>query len=285
MTSSIDLRPVVVGLDGSACSEIAFQAGLVEARRRGVRLLVLHAWLVTQPGLQVEAPVTLHEDTEERLGKALHERVQGLVGDAEVEVEERLEYGYAGRVLVDASADASLLVVGSRGNGALRSALLGSVSQHVLEGAVTPVLIAHGDAHRDTARVVVGVDGSATAAVALLWADDHARRLGVPLTVVHAVTAQGSGLDPSAPPEPSADDARTALLGWTQAALGEQRAAQVELVVEQRPAAPTLLQRSHDDTLLVVGHDGVGGFLRLGSVARRVATHADGPVVVVRGAR
>jgi nucleotide-binding universal stress UspA family protein len=284
MTNATGPRPVVVGVDGSACCAVAFAAALDEARRRGARLVAVHAWLVTDPGLPIGRPAGLDEHTEERLAKALHEQVQELLGGVtDVEVEEQVSYGYAGGVLVDASVGAALVVIGSRGFGAVRSALLGSVSQHVLESAAAPVMVVHGDAHSAPVGIVVGVDGSDTAARALHWADRHSRALELPLTVLHAVTAEGSGLDPAGSTEPSLADARRGLQQWVEQALGAQRGGEVEQVVEHHAPARALLGRSAADVLLVLGHDGVGGFLRLGSVARRVSTHAFGPVVVVRG--
>jgi nucleotide-binding universal stress UspA family protein len=49
--------------------------------------------------------------------------------------------GDPGTTLVEASQQADLLAVGSRGHGRLRSALLGSVSHHVMRHAVCPVVI------------------------------------------------------------------------------------------------------------------------------------------------
>jgi nucleotide-binding universal stress UspA family protein len=49
--------------------------------------------------------------------------------------------GHPARVLLDAAADAVLLVVGSRGRGGFTGMLLGSVSQHVVARAPCPVVV------------------------------------------------------------------------------------------------------------------------------------------------
>lgn len=279
--------PVVVGVDGSEVSALALRVAAQEARETDAPLRVVHAWLVTDPGLPLEHAPRLDSATEEQLAERLHEHVVDAVGDAAAQ--ERVTYGYPGRVLAEESEDAALVVVGSRGLGAVRSALLGSMSAYVLDHARCPVMVVHAAPTDGVRRVVVAIDGSTPSLEALRWADARARRAGVPLVAVHAGAPVYSPLYPAPSmllenwqgPEVSAER----LVGWLRDTLGAERAAQVEQVVDSTPAARLVLDQLHDDDLVVLGHRGQGGVLglRLGSVARRVAAHAPGIAVVVGG--
>jgi nucleotide-binding universal stress UspA family protein len=137
-------------------------------------------------------------------------------------------------------------------------------------------------------QVVVGVDGSESSRVAVRWAAREAARRQAELAVTHAFDwrVAGSRLRVGGG---YADAVREAAEGIVGAAVAEAKAAAPGLSVSQDltvgRAAPTLVDRSAVDTLIVVGSRGRGGFasLLLGSVSQEVAMHAAGPVVVVRG--
>ena len=68
-------------------------------------------------------------------------RDEGLADDPDLEVVEAVFQGPAGSVLLDAAADADLLVVGSRGHGGFAGLLLGSVSLQCVTHAACPVVV------------------------------------------------------------------------------------------------------------------------------------------------
>jgi nucleotide-binding universal stress UspA family protein len=137
---------VVAGFDGSRGSQAALDVALREARRRRARLLVVSAWHAPSRyyGSQAapSAALALAEKVREELETKLEEAVAARRGeDGGVEIETRLVDGGAVSVLTKEAANADLLVVGSRGLGGFRKALLGSVSHECAQHASCPVLI------------------------------------------------------------------------------------------------------------------------------------------------
>jgi nucleotide-binding universal stress UspA family protein len=132
-------RGVVVGIDGSAGSELALGYAFEQASWRGVHLDVVHAWWTTVPG-GLTQDVVADQVTRERLtfSEAL---VAWSEKFPEVEVRESLPMGPIVLTLTEAAENAELLVVGSRGRGGFRSLLLGSVSQGVLQHAACAVAV------------------------------------------------------------------------------------------------------------------------------------------------
>jgi nucleotide-binding universal stress UspA family protein len=140
---------VVVGVDGSQTAQRAVEFAFTEAALRKTGLTAVHAWTmpwlrstlshryqqatVTRPALQQEAAAVLSESLAEIRQK------YPVVPVVEQAVEERPAVA-----LVEASHDAPLLVVGSRGRGGVTGLLLGSVSHAVLHRAHCPVAVIRG---------------------------------------------------------------------------------------------------------------------------------------------
>lgn len=132
--------PVVVGVDGSPASEHALEIAFEEASLRGVDLEAVHAWsddsVFEFPGTDW---ATLQAMAEETLGERLagwQERYPDVL------VRRLVVADRPAHQLIEQSANAQLLVVGSHGRGGFAGMLLGSVSTAVVHAARMPVIVA-----------------------------------------------------------------------------------------------------------------------------------------------
>ena len=141
-------KTVVVGMDGSPGSAAAIDFAFDMASRHGWRLIAVHAWEVPAYDLlvvpSVSAPTALPDVAADE-ARLTSEALTGFQADyPDVVVEQVLVRGSAKNALLEASADASLVVVGTRGHGQVVGAVLGSVSHGVLHQARVPVAIVSG---------------------------------------------------------------------------------------------------------------------------------------------
>lgn len=141
----VEPQAVVVGIDGSPAAETALAFAFDTASRHGWSVIAVHAWdvpaydLVIVPNGPVPIPLTDVADDEIRLTA---EVLAGFRSDyPDVDVEERLVRGPAVQALLQASANAGVVVVGTHGHGPAVSALLGSVSNGLLHKSAIPVVV------------------------------------------------------------------------------------------------------------------------------------------------
>lgn len=142
------IQTVVVGIDGSAQAGRALDFAFDEASRREWSLQVLHAWDVSVIGFDVDASTYpaggIFDDVREAEARLSAEVLAGHTARyPDVEVDVCLRRGSASQLLVEASRQAGLLVVGSRGRGGFASLLLGSVSHKVIHRSACSVAIVH----------------------------------------------------------------------------------------------------------------------------------------------
>ena len=137
-----DQSKIVVGVDGSACSEQALRWALRQAWLTHAALYAVIAWSL--PSFYGYVAVTDSIDWAGDARLALEQAVKNTMepGTA-VPLYEQVVQGHPAQVLLDTAHDAELLVVGSRGHGGFTGMLLGSVSQHLVCHARCPVVVVH----------------------------------------------------------------------------------------------------------------------------------------------
>ena len=136
---------VVVGFDGSHVSDDALAYAFAAASHRHLPLDIVIAWDTAELATYQLAPTI----AEEVRAAAIHHRHElATTASApwaekypDVESTVHVVTDLPAQALVDRSVDAALVVIGSRGLGSLRGALVGSVSAEVLRHAHSPVAV------------------------------------------------------------------------------------------------------------------------------------------------
>ena len=300
MTKELHPARIVAGVDGSDSSIEALRAAQHLALAMSAGLEAAGCW--EYPNMR-SARITLGAVG----GKAgaqleLDEAVDAALGRPRPEnLTVSLIAGPAESRLVEAGRTAQLLVVGRRGHGGLNGLLVGSVSSACVRHAQCPVLVVHEPAGQpstttfeswnqamarelNTARIVVGVDGSPSSVRALREGERLATALG---SRVDAVACWDYPSIWAAPyPLVGGDfqgEADAALKFSLEAAFGQVLPTNVSGRLLQAQVRNGLMEASHDALMLVVGRSGRGGFggLSLGSVSSACISHAQCPVLVV----
>ncbi|MGY1735009.1 universal stress protein [Geodermatophilus sp. SYSU D00684] len=273
---------VVVGFDGSPAGRAAVVWALAAAERARTGLEVLTVLPVGDAWEDAELLDPARVDLV-RSDVAAH--VRDLLDErhAEVPVTTTVLPGRPVEELVARSADAGLLVVGSRGRGATRSTLLGSVALGCVPSARCPVVVVHPAVPAPgRPRVVVGLDDTDGAREVLWRAAAEAGRMGADLDVVVARRPPepwAAALVPEGPP--AGGDAGTRAAALVREELGARPGVRVS--VETGPPAQVLVRSAEGAALLVVGsrsRSRLGGML-LGSTALHCVVAAPCPVLVL----
>lgn len=280
---------MVVGVDGSAGAAAALAWAAAHTDRFGplqpVASWQYPWWSLTPlaPGAAALPPPSadFHADSLDVVNRMLE-----AVGPSDHR-EPLTAHGPAGQVLVAAAEGATLLVVGTRGHGAVAAGMLGSVSLYCVNHAQVPVAVIPDDALADDRfhRVVVGLDGSPHSLAAARWAVTNTppdtrvellycgregHGLKADRSLGTAASASPEGLVTAAIDVIGAElpEARPRLGGWSET--GDPRyllslaAAEADLLI-----------------LGARGHEGVAHLL-LGSVTTGLVHHPVVPTVVVR---
>ena len=293
---------ILLATDGSLEAERAIGAAVMLSERLGSELHVVYvepmpdpvSWPEARfmsPGLEVDIREQAEGAAREKLeGEA--EKIRKTGGDVSG------VHAVAGRpdaeiVRVAEELGAGLVVLGSRGLGPVRRAVVGSVSLSVVHHSHCSVLVVRGE-DRLPGRILLAVDGSGQARVATEAAAEISASTGSGLHVVFVMPTAEHLYGPHF----YSDEIKRSIreraegevlafldekVGWIEAHGGKVE--DTHMAVGRPDAEIVKLAEELRAGLTVVGSRGLGGVRRalVGSVSGSVVRHAHGSVLVARG--
>lgn len=279
---------VVVGTDGSTTARHAADWAAAVAKSRAVPLLLVSV-VVPQSTIARLVP-----SAEDHLAEAVAESERLLEAESanlrasspDLTVETAVLVGSPAEVLVAATRDAELVVVGARGQSASFGVrTLGGFSDAVATHAEGPVAIVPEGAEDHDGPIVVGVDDAPEARAAIRVAFEIARRTNRRVVAYHAyqIVVSRSRYHNPTPEE------RQAELAVEVDEIVKPIAADFPGVTWERSIVDShpvwgLVEASKTASIVVLGSRGRGGFasMLLGSTSREVLRNAECPVFVIR---
>jgi len=289
---SIFPTKILLAMDGSTEAELAAETATELAKHTGSELHVLHVLALP---IDTQDPSSFEPEVRRQMEERTRATLEDLVGEIESSggkvAGSHLGVGRPDAEIVEEAEEigAGLIVMGSRGYGPIRQALIGSVSDSVVRHAHCPVLLVRGEPLAFPTNILLATDGSEEADLASSTAVDVAERTGSELHVVHVGEVR-----PVYHPE------------WHgyithYEELQQEAQRQLEGHVKRIESTGKTVARAHlrmgdPDTeivglagrlgagLIAVGSRGRGPLRRalMGSVSESVVRHAPCPVMVVR---
>jgi nucleotide-binding universal stress UspA family protein len=277
----------IVGIDGSDASIDALRWAVVHGAGRRVDITALSAFhvppvmalFVAKRGFGVDE-LGLAASAGHDVDVAIESATRG--SDVELRVQSLVIEGQAPHVLVDASADADLVVIGRTGSGELRHHRLGSVSRYSVTHSHAPVaVIPAGSGAHTASSIVVGFDGSDHAGAAVRWALEFADREAA-VRVITAIDI-APWLDDALRPDRYAGQVETEEQRITAALDAIDPDGRAERSIVLQGARQALAEAEQAADLVVVGTRGHGRITAglLGSVSSWLLHDSTVPVVVV----
>ena len=249
-------------------------------------------------------PVLMDPELWLMMGEQAEGEARRRAGDIEREIEEmggRVAEVHARTGRVDAEIlklseeiGAGLVILGSRGMGRLKRAVIGSVSASVVDHAHSSVLVVRGGGADLPGKILFATDGSKDAKVARSAVTELSAATGSDVYVLYVLETRPYRpfLGPEAWEgwEANLERARERANSFVQleaARIKEDGGKVADAHVVFDDPAPEIVRLGEDigADMIVVGSRGLGGIRRmlLGSVSSSVAAHANGPVLIVRG--
>lgn len=133
------MKKIVVGVDGSDSAGKAIEWALAQATSEDV-VVIVNTWSI--PAMSgYELPAASMGDLEAAAQRLVSDIAADIENSDGPKIETEARSGHAGLRLTELSADADMIVVGSRGYGGFRGLLLGSVSTYLVHHAECPVVV------------------------------------------------------------------------------------------------------------------------------------------------
>lgn len=282
---------IVVAIDGSESSTRALDWAVSQAAAEHRPLTLVHAAPRVTPAYTDaaiadprEARSTLDAEGHKVLAAA-REKAGRIAPD--LDVAEVFDLADPRELLLQLSDSATMVVVGSRGRGRVRSLLLGSVSVALVRHAHCPVVVVR-PGNPGTVRngVLVGADASELSQPVLEFAFRQASLHGLPLTVLHALWDVLAGTTGAYLANLDVTDVQQERLALSEAMAGmTEKYPDVHVTTQVAKGRPedSLVSIGQRMNLIVVGAHQDSPFKRalLGSVSVEVVEHATCPVAVV----
>ena len=266
--------PVVVGMDGSAAARAALGWAYRYADLTGSPLELVIAWADGS----ADGPIATEAYA------LAHEAASAVLPDGHRAVRVHAVPGRPDDALLDRSESAALMVVGPHGRHLAHERVLGVTSSHLLAAASCPIAVVHVDAERRPwrQRIVVGLDGSASAHSALAWAARLARLTDAKVDAITTWYDDPAPADGRAEDEDAHASRAEATLRLSVLTLPDHLRTVVRSEVIRGRPAEVLLDAGRTADMIVIGDSRGGHYLThlLGSVSREVALHATVPVIV-----
>jgi nucleotide-binding universal stress UspA family protein len=267
--------PIVVGVDGSEQSDRAVRYAVVEARRRGCGITLVHAIHETAPMAAMLPLYSVEAFTE--VGRRLVEDAEKLARELDpgIDVAVSVKAGSRVGVLVDAGDNASLIVLGHRSRTFTGRILTSSTTTGTAARAHCPVISVpdtwrQGD---ERGRIVVGVDESDASHDALDLGFREARLRDARLVVLHAWRLP-TAYDDISFSQVTVEDWMASAQDQMEKTIAPFREVypdvEVEIDLRHEFVGPALVAATETADLIVVGRRGHGAPLGvyLGSLAR-----------------
>lgn len=285
---------VIVGVDARPAAHTALRWATEAAARRGEQLRIVHGLgtpLVTGTYSRTER-YQADEEAREAGQRLLDESVEHARGARpELDIATILAPEEAPAVLLNEARNGDVIAVGSRGLGAIRAIMLGSVSARTAAYAPCPVIVVPEAATEHRGKVVVGVDGSDSSRRALRFALRHALLVGASVEVINSwevplpQDSESLAADAQSLHEEVFDRQSEEVIAGILAEVIDDETEELDISAVRMQSDPVkaLLDAGQDAELIVVGSRGRGGVrgLVMGSTSQGVLHQAKVPVAVL----